>query len=109
MGADVTVTNSGKVAGDGSSSSISNSPSVKGAPLIALRGFERIRLDPVPARRFISSLKARDLGTVTEDGNPIIAPGDYTVSVGGGQPDTSAPGVTARFHIEANMPCPSSV
>ena len=28
---------------------------------------------------------------VTEDGNPIIAQGEYTISIGGGQPDTGAP------------------
>ncbi len=33
-------------------------------------------------------MKPRDLGVVTEDGSPIIAPGEYTISIGGGQPGT---------------------
>lgn len=40
---------------------------------------------------------------VTEDGNPIIAPGDYTVYIGGGQPDTGAPVANGHFHIEGQI------
>jgi beta-glucosidase len=43
---------------------------------------------------------------VTEDGNPIIAQGDYTISIGGGQPDTGAPVVTGKFHIEGQVDLP---
>jgi beta-glucosidase len=37
---------------------------------------------------------------VTEDGNPIVAQGDYTLSIGGGQPDTGAPTQIGHFHID---------
>jgi beta-glucosidase len=37
---------------------------------------------------------------VTKDGNPIISQGDYTISVGGGQPDTGAPSVNGHFHLD---------
>jgi len=43
---------------------------------------------------------------VTEDGNPIVAAGDYTVSIGGGQPETGAPGVSGHFHIETQIALP---
>jgi beta-glucosidase len=43
---------------------------------------------------------------VTEDGSPIIAPGDYTISIGGGQPDSAAPGVSGRFNIEGRLALP---
>ena len=43
---------------------------------------------------------------VTEDGHPIIAGGDYTISIGGGQPDTGAPGVTGHFHVEGQIALP---
>ena len=36
-------------------------------------------------------LKDRDLSMVTEAGEPIIAEGKYSVSIGGGQPNTGAP------------------
>ena len=48
-------------------------PDVKGAPHIALRGFQRIHLEPGASQKVHFELKDRDLGMVTEDGNPIIA------------------------------------
>jgi len=106
LGADVTVTNTGKLAGDEVVQLYLKFPPVKGAPLIALRGFERIHLEPGASQKVHFDLKARDLGMVTEDGNPIIAQGDYSISIGGGQPDTGAPGVTAHFHIDGQLALP---
>jgi beta-glucosidase len=106
VGADVTVTNTGKVAGDEVVQVYLKFPSVKGAPLIALRGFRRIHLDPGASQKVHFDLKNRDLGMVTEDGDPIIAPGDYTISIGGGQPETGASVVTAKFHIEGQIDLP---
>jgi beta-glucosidase len=51
-------------------------------------------------------LKDRDLGIVSEDGNPIIAQGDYTISIGGGQPETGAPVATGKFHVEGQIDLP---
>ena len=106
VGADVTVTNTGKVAGDEVVQLYLKFPDVKGAPHIALRGFQRIHLEPGASQKVHFELKNRDLGMVTEDGNPIIAQGDYTISIGGGQPDTGAPGVTGHFHIEGQIDLP---
>ncbi len=106
FGADVTVTNDGKVPGDEVVQLYLKFPPVKGAPLIALRGFERIHLDPGASQKVHFELKQRDLGMVTEEGNPIIAPGDYTISVGGGQPDTGAPCVAGHFHIDGQYALP---
>jgi beta-glucosidase len=106
LGADVTVANTGKLAGDEVVQLYLKFPPVKGAPLIALRGFERIHLEPGASQKVHFDLKARDLGMVTEDGNPIIAQGDYSISIGGGQPDTGAPGVTAHFHIDGQLALP---
>ena len=104
--ADVTVTNTGKVAGDEAVQVYLKFPAVKGAPLIALRGFQRVHLEPGASQKVHFELKDRDLGMVTEDGNPIIAQGDYTISIGGGQPETGAPGVTGHFHIEGQIDLP---
>ena len=81
-------------------------PQVKGAPLVALRGFERIHLDAGVTQKVHFEFKPRDLGMVTEDGNPIIAQGDYTISIGGGEPDTGAPGVIGHFHIDGQYALP---
>jgi beta-glucosidase len=106
IGAEVTVTNSGKVPGDEVVQLYLKFPPVKGAPVIALRGFERIHLNPGASQKVHFELKQRELGMVTEDGNPIITPGDYTISVGGGQPDTGAPCITGHFHIDGQYALP---
>jgi beta-glucosidase len=106
IGADVTVTNNGKIAGDEVVQVYLKFPQVKGAPLLALRGFERIHLDPGASQKVHFELKPRDLGMVTEDGNPIIAQGDYMISIGGGQPDTGAPVATGKFHIAGQYALP---
>ena len=51
-------------------------------------------------------LKDRDLFIVTEDGTPIIAQGDYTISIGGGQPDTGGSVATGKFHIRGQIALP---
>jgi beta-glucosidase len=106
VGADVTVTNTGKVAGDEVVQLYLRFPPLAGAPRIALRGFQRIHLDPGASQKVHFELKDRDLGMVTEDGHPIIAGGDYTISIGGGQPDTGAPGVTGHFRVEGRIALP---
>jgi beta-glucosidase len=106
VGADVTVTNTGKLAGDEAVQLYLRFPPVKGAPLIALRGFQRIHLDAGASQKVHFELKNRDLGMVTEDGHPIIAGGEYTISIGGGQPDTGAPGVSGHFHVEGQIDLP---
>ena len=103
VSADVTVTNTGKVAGDEAVQLYLKFPAVKGAPLIALRGFQRIHLEAGASQKVHFELKDRDMVMVTEDGNPIIAPGDYTISIGGGQPNTAAPTVSGQVHIEGQI------
>jgi beta-glucosidase len=106
VAADVTVTNAGQVAGDEVVQLYLTFPAVKGAPHIALRGFQRIHLEPGTSQKVHFDLKPRDLEMVTEDGNPIIAQGDYTISIGGGQPDTAASVATGHFHIDGQYALP---
>lgn len=104
--ASVTVTNTGKVAGDEVVQLYLKFPPVAGAPNIALRGFRRIHLDPGQSQRVDFALKGRALEMVTAVGQPIIAGGEYTVSIGGGQPGTVAPTVTGHFHINGQIDLP---
>jgi beta-glucosidase len=103
---DVSVTNTGQAAGDEVVQLYLKFPPTKGAPLIALRGFQRIHLDPGSSQNVHFELKPRDMGMVTEAGNPIIAEGDYTVSVGGGQPNSGASSVAGQFHVEGQFALP---
>ena len=51
-------------------------------------------------------LKDRELGMVTAAGDPVIAPGEYTLTLGGGQPDSGAQGVSGHFRIEGQVALP---
>ena len=100
------VTNTGKRAGDEVAQLYLSFPDVPGRPLRALRGFQRVHLEAGAAQKLRFELKPRDLNMVTESGEPIVAEGDYTISIGGGQPHTSAPGVSGTFHINGKMTLP---
>lgn len=97
---EVTVTNTGKREGDEVAQLYLSFPNVPGAPLRALRGFRRIHLKPGESQKLSFELKERDLGMVSEAGEPMIAEGQYSVSIGGGQPRTEAPAVAGKFQVK---------
>jgi beta-glucosidase len=74
--------------------------------LRALRGFKRVHLNPGESQKVRIELKDRDLIMVTEAGEPIIAEGVYSVSIGGGQPNTEASAVTGTFQIMGTKTLP---
>ena len=51
-------------------------------------------------------LKDRDLSMVTEAGEPIVAEGKYSVSIGGGQPNTGAASVAGSFQVKGMKKLP---
>ncbi len=106
MTAAVTVTNTGKVAGDEVAQLYLSFPDVKGAPIRALRGFRRVHLAPGQSQTVQFELKPRDLSMVTDDGKIIVPEGKYSVSVGGGQPNTGAPGVAGAFQMKGTVSLP---
>jgi beta-glucosidase len=106
LNASVKVTNTGKVAGDEVVQLYLKFPQVPGAPIRALRGFQRIHLAAGQTREVRFELKRRDLSMVTQSGNRIVAQGTYTVSVGGGQPGTGAPSVSGTFDVEGQIQLP---
>jgi len=104
--AEVTVTNTGKLAGDEVAQLYLSFPDVVGAPIRALRGFQRLHLNPGQSERVHFDLKPRDLSMVTEAGEPIIPEGKYSVSIGGGQPNTGAATVEGTFQGEGSFVLP---
>ena len=104
--AQVTVTNTGKLAGDEVVQLYLKFPDIKGAPLLALRSFERIHLEPGAKQKVHFHLTPRELGMVTELGDPIVAQGNYTISVGGGQPDGVTPDVSRKLHVDGMCALP---
>jgi beta-glucosidase len=103
---EVTVTNTGNRAGDEVAEVYLSFPEVKGAPIRALRAFQRVHLNPGASQKIHFELGPRDLSMVTEAGDPIIARGAYTVSVGGGQPLAGAAVVTHTFHVNGHLLLP---
>jgi beta-glucosidase len=106
LDASVTVTNTGKTAGHEVVQLYLKFPDVPGAPIRALRGFQRIHLEPGAKQKVDFHLSPRDLSMVTELGDIIVAQGKYTVSIGGGQPDMGVPSVSGSFEINGQIILP---
>ena len=106
LAAEVTVTNTGSSEGDEVAQVYLSFPNVPGAPLRALRGFQRLHLKPGESQKVRFELKDRDLSMVTEAGEPIIAEGKYSVWIGGGQPNTGAPTVVETFNVKGTKTLP---
>ena len=106
MDASVTVTNTGARAGDEVVQLYLKFPDVPGAPIRALRAFQRVHLEPGAHQRVAFHLQPRDLSMVTESGDIIVAQGRYTVSAGGGQPGTAAPSVSGGFEVKGQVTLP---
>ena len=81
-------------------------PQNPGAPLRALRGFKRVHLKPQESQKVVFELKERDLSMVSEAGEVMIAEGQYSLSIGGGQPNTTAPSIAGRFQVKGTKTLP---
>ena len=103
LDASVTVTNTGKVAGDEVVQLYLKFPDAPGAPILALRGFQRVHLEPGASQKVDFHLSSRDLSMVTDLGEVVVPQGKYTVSIGGGQPDTGVPAVNGKFEVNGQI------
>ncbi len=56
-------------------------------PLRQLAGIARIHLQPGEERRIELALKPEQLAAYDDEGRPFVEPGEFEISVGGGQPD----------------------
>ena len=92
--------NSGKVAGDEVAQLYLRFPKSPGVPNLALRGFQRVHLAAGESRTVEFRLSPRDLSSVSEQGERRVLAGDYEITVGGGQPGTSAAGATVHFRLD---------
>ena len=82
----VEVANVGTMAGEEVVQLYVTHPGTAGAPLRALKGFERVHLDRGQIRTVSFTLSDRDLSIVDPDGKRRIVAGTVQVWVGGGQP-----------------------
>jgi len=79
-------------------------PQTAVSPRVELEGFERIHLRAGEARRVAFTLTPRQLSEVDEKGNRAVLPGDYAISIAGGQPSSNTPSVT--LHIAGTKALP---
>jgi beta-glucosidase len=107
----VDVTNAGAMAGDEVVQLYVTHPGVAGAPLRALKGFQRINLGKGEKKTVQFTLRDRALGIVDESGKHRVMPGKVDVWVGGGQPVSrtglaSAAGLRTQFEITGSASLP---
>jgi beta-glucosidase len=74
------------------------------SPRVELEGFQRIHLRAGEAQHVQFALTPRQLSEVDEKGNRAVLPGDYAISVAGGQPSSNTPAVT--LHIAGTQVLP---
>jgi beta-glucosidase len=103
---DVDVRNTGGMAGDEVVQAYLVFPKLPGAPLRALRGFQRVNVRPGQTQHVRLTLNPRDLSMVNEEGTRLVAAGDYKLFVGGGQPGTGAPGAELSLKIQGEQKLP---
>ena len=103
---EATVTNTGKRAGDEVAQVYLNFPAVPGAPMRALRAFQRVHLEAGASQKLHFELNARDMSMVTEAGDPIVAEGQYSISVGGGQPNSGVTVLTKTINVTGKLLLP---
>jgi len=107
----VDVTNTGSMAGDEVVQLYVKHAGLAGAPLRALKGFQRLHFERGEKKTVKFVLRDRDLSIVDESGKHRIVPGKVEAWVGGGQPIGTASaakpsGASAQFTItsEATLP-----
>jgi len=100
------VKNTGSVAGDEVVELYLTQPKAFETPLRALAGFKRVHLAPGESAHVSLTLDPRSLGQVDGKGNRVILPGEYTVSLGGAQPQDSASAQTGKFKVKGKVTLP---
>jgi beta-glucosidase len=81
-------------------------PETPGAPLRALRGFTRVHLKAGEQQHVKLTLSPRDLSYVNEAGDRLVSAGDYTLTIGGGQPQTKAAHTDTHLTIQGEQKLP---
>jgi beta-glucosidase len=103
---EVEVENTGKLPGSEVAELYESFNGRPGAPIRALRGFERVRLAPGEKKHIQFELSPRDLSYVQPDGTRVVGSGRFEIFVGGGQPGTKTAGTQTTFSIEGQQKLP---
>jgi beta-glucosidase len=100
------VTNVGSRAGDEVAQLYLERPQGPGRPIRELVGFQRVHLEKGQSAPVELAIDPRSLGQVDTQGNRVIVPGSYTLSVGGSQPGGSSPTLSRTVSIQGTQALP---
>jgi beta-glucosidase len=100
------VRNTGPVPGDEVVELYLTQPKAIETPLRMLAAFKRVHLAPGESAHVSLTIEPRSLGQVDATGNRVILPGEYTVSLGGAQPQEPAPVQIGKFNITGKAELP---
>jgi beta-glucosidase len=106
VGVQADVWNTGAVAGDEVVELYLNQPLSVETPLRVLAGFKRVHLAPGQSAHVSLTIDPRSLGQVDQKGNRVIVPGEYSVSLGGAQPQDAASVLTGKFNVAGTVELP---
>ena len=93
------VKNTGSAAGDEVVELYLTQPKAFETPLRVLAGFTRVHLDPGQSTHVGLTIDLRSIAQVDAKGVRMILPGEYTVWLGGAQPDEATSVQTGRFTV----------
>lgn len=100
------VKNTGAIDGDEVVELYLTQPKAYETPLRELAGFKRIHLSPGGSAHVSLTIDPRSLGQVDENGNRVIMPGEYTVSLAGAQPRDASSFQTGKFMVSGKAELP---
>ena len=103
--ATVTVSNTGKAAGDEVVEAYLKTPQ-QGGPIHSLVAFERVTLNAGSSKEVTLKIDPRSLSSVDDQGNRSILPGKYTLSVGSAQPQETDAKSEAGFTVTGTAALP---
>ena len=105
----VRVTNIGSRAGEEVVQLYLNHPDMRGAPLHALAGFQRVHLEAGESKWVSFAITPRQMSLVDEEGRRAVRPGRMVLYAGGGQPGygpTFGPTLEDSITITGELPLP---
>jgi beta-glucosidase len=102
----VSVTNRGSREADEVVESYLTAPRTPVSAKLFLADFQRVHLAAGETRKVAIAIEPRQMSEVDADGKRAVMPGEYVLSVGGGQPNTGAAGVTTKFVVSGTQALP---
>jgi beta-glucosidase len=103
---DADIKNASPIDGDEVAQAYLTFPRSPATPIHALRAFRRMHIGAGETQHVRFTLDPRDLSEVSEQGAHIVAGGKYKLTVGGGQPGTTAPQQSVQFKIKGKQKLP---